>query len=75
MNAFQKPALDETLWRSFMASVNHLANVLKPEQVGVAVWQRHRHAASTSAPITWPTGWKNKVNTSLNSTRLKSQYK
>lgn len=36
VNSFQKPAQDETLW-SFMASVNHLANVLKPEQVGVTV--------------------------------------
>lgn len=37
VNAFQKPAQDETLRRNFMASVNHVANVLKPEQVGVTV--------------------------------------
>lgn len=36
MNAFLKPVQDETLW-SFMASVNHLANVLNPEHVGVTV--------------------------------------
>lgn len=29
MNAFEKSAVDETL-KSFMASENHLANVLKP---------------------------------------------
>lgn len=32
-----KAFADQTLWRSFMASVNHLANVLKPKQVGVTV--------------------------------------
>lgn len=37
VNGFQKPAQDKTLWKSFMASVDHLANVLKPQQVGVTV--------------------------------------
>ncbi len=47
VNAFQTPAQDETLW-SFMASVKHLANILKPEQLGVTVKRRHRHTVLTS---------------------------
>lgn len=51
VNASQKPAKDETLWRTFMTSVNHLANVLKPDQVGVTVKQRHRHKAPMSTTM------------------------
>lgn len=58
VNAFQKPAQDEMLW-SFMASENHLANVLKPEQVGVTVRQRHCHTAPTSNAIALPKSWTN----------------
>ncbi len=53
MNAFQKPAQDKMLW-SFTASGNHLANVLKPEQVGVTVQQRHGHTAPMSNAIALP---------------------
>lgn len=56
MNAFQKPVQDETLWR-FMASVNHLANVLKPEQVGVAVWKRTRHTAAPKVHCDYKFEW------------------
>lgn len=45
---FKKAAQDETLWRSFTAGVNHLANILKAKQVGVTLQQRHRHAAPMS---------------------------
>lgn len=62
VNAFQKPVQDETLWR-FMASVNHLANVLKPEQVGVAVWKRTRHIAAPKVHCDYKFEW---IQTGLN---------
>lgn len=49
MNAFKKPAQDETLG-SFMVSLslNHLAHVLKPKQVFVIDTHRHSRGAKYS---------------------------
>lgn len=42
VNAFEKPAQDEMLWR-FMDSENRLANVLKPERVHVNREAKHQN--------------------------------
>lgn len=41
VNAFEKPAQDEMLWR-FMTSENRLVNVLKPERVHVSKAPKHQ---------------------------------
>ena len=48
MNAFQKLAQDETLWRSFTASRNHLANILKADHVGVAAAQAQSNSPNVN---------------------------
>lgn len=44
VNAFKKPALDETLGSFYGLSLNHLAHVLKPKQVFVI--DTHRHTST-----------------------------
>lgn len=45
VSAFEKPAVDETL-KSFMASENHLANVLKPASGCDSVIEEAFHTTS-----------------------------